>query len=685
MMYREFGPTLILRMTKSKWISNPKISKLNVECMAVAMHFLYKHLRKKAGHFPIIIEYVEKKDFIGEGTAVKIRTKLIGICSVIIILTVLAVAVFAVRIAKQNIITTVQAKSKSDLATTWSLVNAQIPGDWRVEGDKFYKGTTLLNGNFALVDGIIQLTGGSNTIFLGDTRITTTVKKDDGSRAVGTKAAPEVSQTVLKEGKPFYGEAVVVGKKVQTAYRPIKDAQGNIIGMWYVGVSKAFIDELIFQTILVIAGVSLIVVLIGAVIAVFFARQIERPILAMMTAMKTAENGDLSAKVEVAGKDELGILAKSYTNMLDKFRQLIGDVQEAVEHVATTSAGLTTVAGSTAASARNISDAMEQLAVANNEGNTTVRETAGFTDQLEQAISQIADGAQEQAKNVNQTSQRVVQMAKAIEEVAQNTKVVAQAAKATESAAEKGGEAVTKTIEGMNRIKASVYQSAQQIKELGEQSQQIGEIIQVIDDIAEQTNLLALNAAIEAARAGEHGKGFAVVADEVRKLAERSGKATKEIASLINSIQGVTGRAVSAMELGTKEVEQGSTLADGAGVALKQILDTIRQANEQIQSISAATEQIADYSTDVVTSVDNVAAITEENTAATEEMAAGSAEVTKSIDRISRVIETCSAASEEVLASAQEMGASAGEISSSASELKGMVEKLKESISTFKV
>ena len=615
----------------------------------------------------------------------KIRTKLIGICSGLIILTVLAVAVFAVWMAKQNIISAVQAKSKSDLATTWSLVNAQIPGEWRVEGDKLYKGTTLMNGNFALVDGVNQLTGGSNTVFLGDTRIATTVKKDDGSRAIGTKAAPDVIQTVLKEGKDFYGEAVVVGKKVQTAYRPIKDAQGKIIGMWYVGVSKDFIDELVLQTVFGIALVSLLVVIIGAVIVLLFAKRMERPILAMLTTMQAAENGDLRGKLEVDSTDELGVLAKSYVNMLGKFRRLISEVQDAVQQVAATSAGLTTIAGSTAASAQQVAGAMGQLAAGNTEQNATVQETAGVTNQLEQAIEQIAQGAQEQARNVSQTSDLVVRMAKAIEEVAQNTQVVAQAAKDTESAAGNGGEAVTKTIEGMNRIKASVYQSAQQIKELGEQSQQIGEIIQVIDDIAAQTNLLALNAAIEAARAGEHGKGFAVVADEVRKLAERSGKATKEIATLINSIQEVTSRAVSAMELGTKEVEKGSSLADGAGVALKQILDTIRKANEQIQSISASTRQISAYSNEVVSAIDNIAAITEENSAATEEMAAGSAEVTKSIGRIARIIETCAAGSEEVSASTEELSASAEEISLSSNNLEDLVDKLKESISKFKV
>jgi len=615
----------------------------------------------------------------------RIRTKLIGICSALIILTVLAVSIIAVWAAKKNIVSAVQAKAKSDLATTWSLVNARFPGDWRVEGDKLYKGATLMNGNFGLVDGVKKLTGGSNTIFLGDTRIATTVKKEDGNRAVGTQAAPEVIQKVLKDGQEFYGEAIVVGKKIQTAYRPIKDAQGNIIGMWYVGVSKEFIDNLVYETIGWIVIVSLVTIVVGVVLALVFAKRIEGPILALMKTMQEAENGDLRAEVDVNTADEMGVLAKSFVKMMGRFRGLIADVQEAVRQVAATSTQLSLVAGNTANSAGQVAKAMEQLAAENAEENNTIKETAAVTGQLEQAIDQIAQGAQEQARNMTQTTELVAQMANAIEEVAQNAQVVAQAARETENAAQEGGQAVTKTIEGMNRIKATVYQSAQQIKELGEHSQQIGDIIQVIDDIAEQTNLLALNAAIEAARAGEHGKGFAVVADEVRKLAERSGKATKEIANLINTIQQLTNRAVSAMEQGTKEVEAGSTLADGAGEALKQILDTIRQANEQIQTINAATQQISANSGEVVKAIDNVAAITEENTAATEEMAAGSAEVTRGISRIADAIEASAATSEEVSASAEELSATAEEISSSAKNLEAMVDKLRESIDRFKL
>jgi len=206
--------------------------------------------------------------------------------------------------------------------------------------------------------------------------------------------------------------------------------------------------------------------------------------------------------------------------------------------------------------------------------------------------------------------------------VSENTQTLNETAEKTREAARKGEGAVEQTVKGMDSIKIKVFETAKKIRDLGEHSQQIGEIVQVIDDIAEQTNLLALNAAIEAARAGEHGKGFAVVADEVRKLAERSGKATKEIAELIGNIQKVTGEAVAEMEAGTSEVEQGAGLAVDAGNALKEILQNVEDTYRQIQNISAASEQISASSHEVVSTVNNVSSVTEQNTAATEEMSA---------------------------------------------------------------
>ncbi|ADG81061.1 methyl-accepting chemotaxis sensory transducer [Thermincola potens JR] len=204
---------------------------------------------------------------------------------------------------------------------------------------------------------------------------------------------------------------------------------------------------------------------------------------------------------------------------------------------------------------QQVAQTIEQVAKGSTEQSKNVTETVQVMDQVAQSIQQIAAGAGEQSKNVASTTALVENMVKKIDDMAEGMETVKQVSEQNGAVATNGGQAVERTVKGMLQVKDAVFETARKINELGEQSQKIGEIIQVIDDIAEQTNLLALNAAIEAARAGEHGKGFAVVADEVRKLAERSSKATKEIADLITNIQKGTKVAVESMQVGTREVD----------------------------------------------------------------------------------------------------------------------------------
>jgi methyl-accepting chemotaxis protein len=207
------------------------------------------------------------------------------------------------------------------------------------------------------------------------------------------------------------------------------------------------------------------------------------------------------------------------------------------------------------------------------------------------ASEEMSSGAIQQDQEITNTSSAVEELTVSMKQVSNNAEASAEAARRALDAAEQGNRSVHDTLEGMQRIRSSVQATAKRIKALGDRSLEISEIVNVINDITEQTNLLALNAAIEAARAGEAGRGFAVVADEVRKLAEHSRNATKDIAALIKAIQAETNDAVVVMEEGTKEVEIGARLADQAGKALEAISTVVRQSAELVQEISLASKQ----------------------------------------------------------------------------------------------
>lgn len=220
-----------------------------------------------------------------------------------------------------------------------------------------------------------------------------------------------------------------------------------------------------------------------------------------------------------------------------------------------------------------------------------IQATASASSEISSSTEEMAAGAQEQSSQATEVASAVEEMTKTIFETSKATIQAAETAKSSGSKAEDGGRVVKQTIEGMNRISEVVNQSANTVFQLGQNSERIGEIIQVIDDIADQTNLLALNAAIEAARAGEQGRGFAVVADEVRKLAERTTKATKEIAQMIKQIQNDTSQAVSSIKEGTVEVENGKKLANQAGTVLVEILQGAHTVSDVVTQVAAASEQ----------------------------------------------------------------------------------------------
>jgi methyl-accepting chemotaxis protein len=298
-------------------------------------------------------------------------------------------------------------------------------------------------------------------------------------------------------------------------------------------------------------------------------------------------------------------------------------------------------------------------------------------------IQTVNDGVKSQTEAVNKAATIANQLTGASRQVAENAQAVTRDSAGAAEAARSGKQTVQNTLNGMQTIKTSVGLSAQKVQEMGKRSDQIGVIVETIDDIASQTNLLALNAAIEAARAGEHGKGFAVVADEVRKLAERASASTKEIGALVRDIQKTVTEAVAAMQGGAREVEAGVQHAQEAGRALEAIMSAADAVYRQAEQAAGAAARMQSASGELMGAVEAVSRVVDDNNRAAGEMSARSREVTQAIEDIASVSEQNSAAIEEVSASAEEMTAQVEEVTSSAEALAGMARALQDVVARF--
>ncbi len=267
-----------------------------------------------------------------------------------------------------------------------------------------------------------------------------------------------------------------------------------------------------------------------------------------------------------------------------------------------------------------------------------VEATASASSQISSSSEEMAAGAQEQSAQTSEVASAVEEMTKTIFETSKNTSIAAETAKASGEKAKEGGKVVSETIGGMNKIAEVVSKSADTVFTLGQNSEKIGEIVQVIDDIADQTNLLALNAAIEAARAGEQGRGFAVVADEVRKLAERTTKATKEIAEMIKKIQKDTEEAVESMKKGTDEVESGKKSAVKAGEVLSEIVNGAEKVTDIVVQVAAASEEQSAAAEQIGKNIEAINSVTQESSSGIQQIARAAEDLNRLTNNLQELI-----------------------------------------------
>ena len=469
-------------------------------------------------------------------------------------------------------------------------------------------GTILFGEGFrshAFVDGLKKITGLEVTVFENDTRVSTTIQ-NNGQRAIGTQVNnPQVVSSVLNNGGTYLQTASIFGNAYKTMYWPLKNEEGRTVGMFFIGTSmekmEATIGSIVFACLVATAIIAAILSLLGSL----FFRSMVLPLKQTVSYAQVVSEGNLDAPLDTrARQDEVGDLVGALRQMVGSLKTKISEANAAMQTAEEQSK-------QAEKATQRAKEAAQKAELAKSEGmHAAANQLEGMINAISAAASELSAQIEESDKVASESSNRLSEAATAmnemnatVQEVAHNASSAASVSAETRRNAENGQKILSDAMNSINQVQKVSLELQEDMGQLHDHTQNISQIMNVISDIADQTNLLALNAAIEAARAGEAGRGFAVVADEVRKLAEKTMSSTNDVSKAIAAIQNSAQMSVDKMSEALNAVEQATTLAQQSGEALQQIVRNVEETADQVRAIATAAEEQSAASEEINQSV----------------------------------------------------------------------------------
>lgn len=536
----------------------------------------------------------------------KLRGKLLILFTSVIFVFSISIFIFVNYETNRLVSSNVNKNVNSSSAMGMTFINQSYGGSFLIDNGKMYKGENPLEDNESLADKLLLQTGAATAIYRNDTCISTSIKDSKGNRLLGIKAPADVTSSVIGQGKEYAGEVLIDGRTYICKYIPVHDENKKVIGMLFSGIDKSEITKTIADINTAILIATILIIILAYVVTMIFVNKLLKNFQVLSNSINVISTGDLTEACYIKSNDEIKDIADNLNSMRDKIRQLIS----------------------------NISINSTRLSEISSLISSTSQEIGASTEEIYSSVTSISEGASNQAAEIEKCVGITNSLSEMISDIIQQLDTTISDSMEMKDKNKKGLNAVEELKDKLQKNTLHSNQVAQGISDIAYKSGRIESIISTINNIAEQTNLLSLNASIEAARAGDAGKGFSVVANEIRKLSENSRLATGEIADMIKDVKFSIDSAQSNIKDGENIVQfvnQSMYITETAFIGLttsiEKVLSKIDTLKEHLAGIDKAKAKVVQY-------MDSILVVSEESAVSTEKVSASAMEQSSSMETI---------------------------------------------------